>query len=60
VRAQKPKGSIVFNRTRSTWNFLWVENGSRKSRKLGALTELPTRSMHCGRLRPSAEVETRS
>jgi integrase len=44
VRAQKPKGSVVFNRTRSTWNFLWVENGSRRSRKLGTLTELPTRS----------------
>jgi integrase len=27
-----------------TWNFLWVEMGRRKSRKLGTLSELPTRS----------------
>jgi integrase len=43
VRAQK-KGSIVFNRLRQTWNYLWVENGRRKSRKLGTLAELPTRA----------------
>jgi hypothetical protein len=44
MRARKPKGSIVFNKLRSTWNFLWVENGRRKSRKLGTLAELPTRA----------------
>jgi len=43
LRARKPKGSIVYNRTRGTWNFLWVEDGKRKSRKLGTLGELPTR-----------------
>jgi len=32
----------VFNKLRLTWNFLWVENGQRKSRKLGTLAELPT------------------
>ena len=44
MRAQKPKGSIVFNRARATWNFLWVENGHRKSKKLGTAAELPTRA----------------
>lgn len=39
----KVKGSIVLNKLRSTWNFLWVENGRRRSRKLGTLAELPTR-----------------
>lgn len=34
----------MFNRARSTWNFLWVEEGQRKSRKLGTLAELPTRA----------------
>jgi integrase len=43
LRARKPKGSIVHNKTRGTWNFLWVEDGKRKSRKLGTLAELPTR-----------------
>ena len=44
MRARKPKGSIVFNKLRSTWNFLWVENGQRKSRKLGTIAELPTKA----------------
>jgi integrase len=44
LRARKPKGSIVYNKTRGTWNFLWVEDGKRKSRKLGTLAELPTRA----------------
>lgn len=43
-RARKPKGSVVFNKARGTWNFLWVEAGSRKSRKLGTLAELPSRA----------------
>jgi integrase len=44
LRARKPKGSIVYNKTRGTWNFLWVESGKRKSRKLGTSAELPTRA----------------
>jgi len=44
LRAQKPKGSVVYNKTRATWNFLWVEGGQRKSRKLGTLAELPTKT----------------
>jgi integrase len=44
LRAHKPKGSVVFNRTRGTWNFLWCEANKRKSRMLGTLSELPTRA----------------
>lgn len=44
LRAQKPKGSVVFNRTRGTWNFLWCEGGKRKSKMLGSLSEVPTRA----------------
>lgn len=43
-RAQKPKGSVVFNKARSTWNLLWFEGAQRKSRKLGTLADLPTRA----------------
>jgi integrase len=44
MRARKPKGSVVLNKLRATWNFLWVENGQRKSRKLGTLAELLTKA----------------
>jgi integrase len=44
MRARKKNGSVVFNKARCTWNFLWVENGTRRSRRLGTLTELPTRA----------------
>ena len=44
MRAQKPKGSIVFNKSRATWNFLWLEHRKRHSRKLGTLAQLPTRA----------------
>ncbi|PYV66929.1 MAG: hypothetical protein DMG96_40890, partial [Acidobacteria bacterium] len=43
MRARKHKGSVVFNRLRATWNFLWCEGKQRRSRKLGTLAELPTR-----------------
>ncbi len=42
MRAQKPKGSVVFNKARATWNYLWMENGHHRSRKLGTIAELPT------------------
>ncbi len=44
MRARKLKGSVVFNKARATWNFLWVADGTRHSRKLGTLAELPTRA----------------
>lgn len=44
MRAHKQKGSVVYNKTRATWNHLRVENGKRKSCKLGTLAELPTRA----------------
>ena len=44
MRARKPKGSVVFNKARGTWNFLWAEADGRKSRKLGTLAELPSRA----------------
>ena len=44
MRAQKPKGSVVYNRSRATWNYLFMESGKRKSRKLGTLSDLPTKA----------------
>lgn len=45
MRARRPQGSVVYNKARATWNFLWVESGRRKSRKLGTLADLPTRDV---------------
>ena len=42
--AQRKKGSIVYNRLRSTWNYLYTVNGQRKSRKIATLAECPTRA----------------
>ena len=35
---------MVFNKARSTWNYLWLEAGHRRSRRLGTLGELPTKA----------------
>ncbi len=43
MRARKAKGSIVYNKSRATWNYLFFEAGIRKSRRLGTLAELPTK-----------------
>lgn len=45
-RAQRFKqGSVVFDERRKTWNFLWWENGRRKSKRLGGITDLPTKTL---------------
>ena len=43
-KATKLKGSVVFNKLRATWNFLWCEGNKRKSVKLGTLADLPTKA----------------
>jgi integrase len=42
-RARIQNGSVVYNKRFGTWNFLWLEDGRRKSRKLGDLADLPTK-----------------
>jgi integrase len=37
------QGSIVFNRRFGTWNFLWCQNGRRRSKLIGTTRELPTK-----------------
>jgi integrase len=43
VAKTKLKGSVVFNKLRASWNYLWCEAGKRRSVKLGSLTDLPTK-----------------
>src|SRR6266700_8150887 len=36
-------GSVVFDKRRKTWNFLWWENGKRRSRLVGTRQQYPTK-----------------
>jgi integrase len=42
IRIQQ--GSVVFNKRFATWNFLWCENGHRRSKVIGSLREFPTKA----------------
>ena len=41
--ARHKTGSVVFDKRRNTWNFLWWENGKRRSRLIGTLRQYPTK-----------------
>ena len=36
-------GSVVFDKRRKTWNYLWWEAGKRRSKQIGNLREFPTK-----------------
>jgi integrase len=42
--ARHKTGSVVFDKRRKTWNFLWWEGARRRSRQIGTLREFPTKS----------------
>jgi integrase len=41
--ARHKTGSVVFDKRRKTWNFLWWENGKRRSKLIGTLKEFRTK-----------------
>ena len=43
-RARLQKGSVVFDKRRRTWNFLWCENGHRRTKLIGSAREFPTKT----------------
>lgn len=43
-RARVQRGSVVFDKRRKTWNFLWCANGHRHTKLLGTMRELPTKT----------------
>ena len=43
-RARVQRGSVVFDKRRKTWNFLWCANGHRHTKLLGTIRELPTKT----------------
>ena len=43
-RAQRRKvGSVRFDKRRKTWNYLWYENGQRRSQRIGTKQQYPTK-----------------
>src|SRR5271169_6072213 len=42
--ARHKTGSVVFDKRRRTWNFLWWEDGKRRSKVIGTLRQYPTKS----------------
>ena len=43
-RAQRRKvGSVRFDKRRKTWNYLWYENGKRRSQRIGTKQEYPNK-----------------
>ncbi|PYV68645.1 MAG: hypothetical protein DMG97_24130 [Acidobacteria bacterium] len=43
-RVRQQFGSIVFDKRIKTWNFLWWENGKRRSKAIGTVHQFPTKT----------------
>ena len=43
-RARHKQGSVVFDKRRRTWNFLFCENGVRRTKLIGSAREFPTKT----------------
>ena len=41
MRARNQDGSVVLDKRIRTWNFLWWENGKRRSKKIGTMRQYP-------------------
>jgi integrase len=44
VRQRNRSGSVVLDRRTKTWNFFWWENGKRRSKKIGTVSQHPTKA----------------
>lgn len=44
MRARNQEGSVVLDKRIRTWNFLWWENGKRRSKKIGTMSQFPTKA----------------
>jgi integrase len=43
-RARINTGSVVLDKRIKTWNFFWWENGKRRSKKIGTVSQFPTKA----------------
>lgn len=46
-RARIQQGSVVFDKRRKTWNFLWCDDGHRRTKLIGSVREFPTETAAC-------------
>ena len=44
MRARAKQGSVVLDKRIKTWNFFWWENGKRRSKKIGTVSQFPTKA----------------
>src|SRR5580692_9887961 len=44
MRARERSGSVVLDKRIKTWNFMWWENGKRRSKKIGPMRDYPTKA----------------
>jgi integrase len=44
VRQRNRSGSVVLDKRIRTWNFFWWENGKRHSKKIGTVSQYPTKA----------------
>ena len=60
MRAPRYKtGSVRFDRRRKTWNYLWYENGKRRSKLIGTKQQYPTKAAAWGAVEiPKPETAT--
>ncbi len=58
--ARVNQGSVVFNKRFGTWNFLWCENGHRRSKVIGTIREFPTKASAWRAAEPLRKLLTQS
>jgi len=61
--ARHKTGSIVFDKRRKTWNFLWWEEGKRRSKQIGSANQYPTKASAWNAAKPiqnSLECQTKA
>jgi len=44
MRQRQRSGSVVLDKRIKTWNFFWWENGKRRSKKIGTVSQYPTKA----------------
>ena len=44
MRARNRDGSVVLDKRIKTWNFFWWEHGKRRSKKIGTISQYPTKA----------------
>lgn len=61
MRQRHSQGSVRFDKRRGTWNFLWYDSGTRRSKLIGSKRDYPTKAAawkEVERLGPAAQPKT--